>query len=577
MKLENFSVTFFRSIKSAEKINLSDLTVIIGANNEGKSNILRALQIAFSELQKASFHPARTRLPPSREDVSYDWVRDFPISLQERRTNKQSIFRLLFGLDDDECQSFKSEVGSTLNGNLLFEIRIGETNVADVKVVKSGSHAEVFKSKKAEILKFLRGRIDFTYISAVRTEDDLIDVIHRQLYAVVRSIEDDPEFKDAMQVISRIQMAKFRVVAERLISPLRNFIPEISNIEITSSQGRRVEPLRSSLDLIIDDGVRTSIDQKGDGIKSLAAIALLNQIRPTSSTNIVAIEEPEAHLHAGAIHNLRGILERLSSERQVIVSTHNPIFANRSKIDSNIIVQSGKARPAKNLTEIRDALGVRVTDNLQSAECVLLVEGECDRKIVGALFQYSFPMIHSRVVAGELLIENMRGASKLRSKLEHYRQSICGAYALLDNDQEGRAAFSSAEAIGLAHPSNFTLTVCKGMQNSELEDCIDPTIYASAIEAEYAVRLRGQAFQNSRRKWSERIADVFADAAKPFSEKIMSDIKTIVANETCRALRDRPESVLDFAKASPLISLKDGISRLLQIPQPVSKDRSSAP
>ncbi|HYD82192.1 MAG TPA: AAA family ATPase [Paucimonas sp.] len=50
MRLVSFSVTNFRSITDAHKIPISDSTVLIGRNNEGKSNLLRALSIAMKAL-----------------------------------------------------------------------------------------------------------------------------------------------------------------------------------------------------------------------------------------------------------------------------------------------------------------------------------------------------------------------------------------------------------------------------------------------------------------------------------------------------------------------------------------------
>ena len=54
MKLINFSVTNFRSITAAHKIAISDRTVLVGKNNEGKSNLLKALQVSSELLQEHS-------------------------------------------------------------------------------------------------------------------------------------------------------------------------------------------------------------------------------------------------------------------------------------------------------------------------------------------------------------------------------------------------------------------------------------------------------------------------------------------------------------------------------------------
>lgn len=50
MNLSAFSVTNYRSITGTSKIPLGDFAVLIGKNNEGKSNILRALAVSMKIL-----------------------------------------------------------------------------------------------------------------------------------------------------------------------------------------------------------------------------------------------------------------------------------------------------------------------------------------------------------------------------------------------------------------------------------------------------------------------------------------------------------------------------------------------
>ena len=96
MRLVNFSVTNFRSITTAHKIAISNTTVLIGKNNEGKSNVLKALFITMNALQE---HAAPGKYPRVRSryrnnESCYAWERDFPINLQNRKGANQSIFRL---------------------------------------------------------------------------------------------------------------------------------------------------------------------------------------------------------------------------------------------------------------------------------------------------------------------------------------------------------------------------------------------------------------------------------------------------------------------------------------------------
>ena len=80
MKLVSFSVTNYRSITNAHKVELGQRTVLLGKNNEGKSNISNALNCAMNILIA---HSSNREFFLSKR--LYDWERDFPIQLQSRK------------------------------------------------------------------------------------------------------------------------------------------------------------------------------------------------------------------------------------------------------------------------------------------------------------------------------------------------------------------------------------------------------------------------------------------------------------------------------------------------------------
>lgn len=94
MQLVDFSVTNFRSITKAHKISLHNLTVLVGRNNEGKSNLLNGLNVA---MQTMILHAKQTR----GYSQLYNWERDFPVQFQERKSGLESIFRLNFRLNHE--------------------------------------------------------------------------------------------------------------------------------------------------------------------------------------------------------------------------------------------------------------------------------------------------------------------------------------------------------------------------------------------------------------------------------------------------------------------------------------------
>ena len=143
MKLVTFSVENYRSITSARDISIGNLTVLVGQNNEGKSNILNALVTAMEIIRLHARFGDRSARPVgyrNRLAEIFDWERDFPIGLQARKTKKDSVFRLEFSLEENEIELFKTEIGSRLNGLLLIEIRAHHEGEPSINVVKTGKN-----------------------------------------------------------------------------------------------------------------------------------------------------------------------------------------------------------------------------------------------------------------------------------------------------------------------------------------------------------------------------------------------------------------------------------------------------
>ena len=102
MQLVSFSVKNYRSITTAYKLPVRQSTILIGPNNEGKSNVLRALAICLEILRNmgdSRLTAGRLRSYQYGGRAEYSWVDDFPISLQVKQPQGESVFDLEFQLD----------------------------------------------------------------------------------------------------------------------------------------------------------------------------------------------------------------------------------------------------------------------------------------------------------------------------------------------------------------------------------------------------------------------------------------------------------------------------------------------
>lgn len=563
MKIVEFSVTNYRSITKAHKIKLDNLTVLVGKNNEGKSNILRALNVAMRAIIKYSDDEKEDNIFNNRyrREVYYDWERDFPIQFQRRKNHLESIFRLNFRLESNELEEFRNETHIQGNEDIPICVKIDNKRKINIDVPKRGSPA--YKKKSREITKFVSKRIIINYIQAIRTDEMAMEAIYELINGKINQLYHDDKYYKAIRSINDMRKEILLEVSEQIIKPLQSFIPNIKNVEITQRSinsymmiDRRVE------DIIIDDGVATSIRNKGDGVKSLITLSLLKNKNKFNGVSVIAIEEPEAYLHSGAIHSIVDVINNMSLTNQVIITTHNPLFVMQNRLESNIIVDNGTARAAKNISEIRDILGVWPSDNLRTTMYVVVVEGNDDRIALQKILSSQSERIRQALNNNKLSIKALGGASNLKHELNNLKYGMFKYLVLLDYDKAGKDAVKKAEEAGLIKPSEYRFTVCNGKNEAEFEDCLNPNIYKSVLENTYNIKYQNIRKFLKRNKWSDGMKNAFFSSGLSWTDKIEKDLKCDIAESIPSDIK-KIEDVWLTQKATFLSDFIDLIEEML--------------
>jgi putative ATP-dependent endonuclease of the OLD family len=148
VRLTRFSIHNYRSIRSTPRIDVGSNLTIVGPNNEGKSNIVRALVSALRILEEHSqdrkfdrvgrrLQVGALRRPGLRREASYFWSEDCPVDLQADPEAK-TRFYLEFQLSDQDVDEFHAEIGSAINGFLPIEIIVDRLNLPVFEVKKQG-------------------------------------------------------------------------------------------------------------------------------------------------------------------------------------------------------------------------------------------------------------------------------------------------------------------------------------------------------------------------------------------------------------------------------------------------------
>ncbi len=237
----------------------------------------------------------------------------------------------------------------------------------------------------------------------------------------------------------------------------------------------------------------------------LAAVAIMRHASQTSHKNkevIVALEEPESHLHPSAIRELRGVLRDLAERHQVVLSTHNPLFTNREHVESNVIVLKSKAYSAKSVKDVRNVLGVRVEDNLSSAEVVLLVEGDEDKIALTGILGGRSHTVRRELQSGRLSIDVLGGATNLTYRARLHSESLCQIHAFLDDDSAGRRSFEKASREGILAVRDVNFSKCGGKTEAELEDLYAEVVYEDVLRNECGLELPRRR-PDKNKKWTE--------------------------------------------------------------------------
>lgn len=548
MRLTNFSVTNYRSITTAHKINLQDLTVLVGKNNEGKSNLLTALNVAMTAMLIHCRLKDVNMQNNHRLRQIYDWDRDFPVQFKSRKNGLESIFKLNFRLENDELREFQSETGIRGNEDIPISIKFKKGNIVNIEVPKRGTSS--YNKKSRQITEFISNRISFNYIQAIRTEGMALNALKNVIVDELNILYKNHDYIQALEKVSGMQQQVLDQIAGNLFEPLSVFLPQLKDIKIVRQSDEYINNrlLRNDIDIIIDDGISTSISYKGDGIKSLVTLAILKDKRSVKAASIIAIEEPESHLHSGAIHSLVDVINHISENNQVIISTHNPLFVQQNSIKSNILIDSGNARSAKSISEIRNILGVLPADNLRNSNCVFVVEGEDDKTALTKIFKVMSEKITTALKTNMLVIKPLGGAGNLSHDLADLKNCMCSYFVLLDNDNAGIQAANKALENNLANESQIKHTICNGSPEAELEDCLNKEFYKQAILDNFAVDINTSSFSGNR-KWSDRMKATFLSQGVRWSDTIEKKVKIVVAE----AIPEKIEDVADI-----LIEQKSG-------------------
>lgn len=407
MQITELTIKNYRGIKSLT-LDLGSTTVLIGENNSGKTTVLQAL--------RACLHSVRA----SGRAAVFD---EFDFYLDSESADPASAQPITITITFEELgnEEWPAEIEQQLGGDAGIISYVPPEDKARVQLEVISEYSEVTQgietsfnfldaegnplpARNRSKLSTLQNMRPLFYLSALRdagrefsrtaqfwspfvknsqiSSEKKIE-IEDQLLEINNSIvEAHGTFKEVQAHLSKLQ---------KLVS-----LGSKNVVSVDAIPARVFDMLsRTQVNIASATGAKLPISRHGEGTQSLSVLMLFDAFlqselsrKPGSSTvrPVVALEEPEAHLHPTAIRTLWNTIENIDGQK--IIATHSgdllsevdPFSIRRlyrvgDEIKTGIIPKG--LLHGRDLQKFNYWVG-RTQGELYFAKAWILVEGETD-------------------------------------------------------------------------------------------------------------------------------------------------------------------------------------------------------
>lgn len=436
MRLSKLKLMNYRCFGSEEQVILIDkLTTFIGNNSTGKTAVLSALNCLFSEncsdriLQRSDFHLPKEMRPDEIEhqELYVEAVFEF----EELKTEGGGEYAIpIF---------FQHLVVDNPGGLPYLRIRLEATweksNTIDgsidskISYITCPESANIEDVNRANAPRRDLDKIRVIYVPAVRDPSkQLKNASGTMMYQIMSSINWSEETKE--NVKSKIKDLNEQFEGEKGVSMFSASLDKqwktydsddrysMASLRFNSTD---IETSIRKTEVIFEPtvtGKEYTIDQMGDGLRSLFYISLVDSIldvegqiqreieidpehtsfsRKPPILTIVALEEPENHIAPHLLGKLVGNLRDIASKSnaQAIMTSHSPAIVKRVdpenlryfRLDNELLAAKVKPITLPDKESIQDQYkyikeAVRAYPELYFAKLVILGEGDSEEIIL---------------------------------------------------------------------------------------------------------------------------------------------------------------------------------------------------
>lgn len=376
MRLASFEIRGHAVLQDMT-VEVRDHLVIVGANDVGKTSILRLLNLLLG----ASVQQLYQSLTPA--DIRTD-AEELVVSARLEDFDPEEAGRFPFAMTIEDGQP----------DYLVIRLEVRRAEEGDQENVLLERFFPDSGTRRAPNRDQLLA-IGWRYLPANRSSSvDFMDGRNSPFRAMLDSAEVGDEltdlgglleqFNDKLEANRALQELRRDIAAHLSRSVPRKYTEE--SLAIRTAADPADEPLQDVTIFLKDGEQLKGLAEQSDGMRQLMALTFFDLAQATA--NIVAVDEPEIHLHASSQRTVASLFAE--SPRQRLVVTHSPYIVQRFEPKHVLVVapdSRGKQISPTRFSAVEKEMvqwwSPQLLEGL-TARRILFVEGLADRILIEA-------------------------------------------------------------------------------------------------------------------------------------------------------------------------------------------------
>ncbi len=338
-RISRVEIEGFRSLQKVRIDDLPGVTVLIGANGSGKSNLIRFFEMLSWMLKSRQLGRFVGRHGGGSDQLfggseTTERMRA-ELCIETEQGSNDYRFALEFGQPDrlifaDEAFRFSRSGSLVKAGWQVLPVGKEECGIVDVGHGDGAKRVNVTTART--IVHLLRDCAHYQFhntssTSSLRKKWDVHDNAYLRsdggnLAAVLHRLRDgDPRrYEYICRQIARV-------------------LPVFDTFDIEEEYGKVLLRWRAR-----DTGQTIGAHLTSDGSLRFFALATLLNLPPEVLPAVMLLDEPELGLHPSAVDLVARMIRSLGSDRQVIAATQSPLLVDAFDLDNVIVVETDGSR-----------------------------------------------------------------------------------------------------------------------------------------------------------------------------------------------------------------------------------------